>query len=91
MLYVVNSQNHYFVVEDESLKDELAAKGCTILPDLQSMYEHVAKAGGLDVEEVEGSEYYVKEGRLIDDRGMSYDRDDEDEVSIVDVVVNFTL
>lgn len=89
MFHLANPQNHYFTVEDDALKAEFEARGCIIFSDINDLYKHVAQATGLEVCEVEGSEYYVKNGMLIDDRGFSFEP--EDNVSIVDEVVSFLL
>lgn len=89
MLYVVNPQNHYFVVDDESFKDELIAKGCTLLPTLDAMYQHVATVCGLEIEEVGCSEYHVINKVLFDDRGCT--AGPHEELGIVDEVVQFVL
>lgn len=89
VFYVVNPQNHYFVVVDERLKAPLEAKGCITFSDIGEMYLHVAKASGLELEDVAGSEYLVKDNKIIDDRGMWYES--ESGVNIVDEVTTFTL
>lgn len=89
MFHLVNPQNHYFTVEDDSLMAEFEAKGCTIFFDINDLYKYVAGVNGLEVCEVEASEYCVKNGKLIDDRGFV--SLPEDDTSIVDEVVSFIL
>lgn len=77
MLFVANSQSHYFSVSPTVQLDIelLKTQGCTICATLQDLYTHVMETLSLEIDEVEGTELLItssnNETKCIDDRGSS--------------------
>lgn len=75
MLFIANSQSHYFSVSPTVQLDieRLKTQGCTICSTLQDLYTHIMEALSLEIDEVEGTELLIttsnNETKCIDDRG----------------------
>lgn len=80
MQYVLNQHGHYFAIntdEVEVSKDQL--QSCRFFDDEKQLLQAVCKESQCDLEEVEGSTFYIAKRNgspvMIDDRGFPHEID----------------
>jgi hypothetical protein len=83
--FVTNKGHYYFIVEGELNTQEL--KNCIIHPSLKAMHKHVAEAWNLDIDQVEGYDYLIKQKTSWCERGFP----EKIKTSIEEYINNFTM
>lgn len=91
-LFVLNANGHYFQINMQEVaveKDQL--RECRFFDNEPALLEAVCSATGCDLEEVEGSTFYITmrngDTAMIDDRGFDHAIDGPVEDFIADFVL----
>lgn len=59
-IYVINSNHHFFEIQDGVELDTAKLTGCEIVANKALMYESVVATTGQELGEIEGGEFVVK-------------------------------
>lgn len=87
-MFVMNSTGHYFEIntQEVAVNKELLRE-CRVFDNEQALLEAVCSATGCDLEEVQGTAFYITvdgELTLVDDRGFAHSIDESIEGFITD-------
>lgn len=98
MIYITNEYGHYFVISDKAWahfdRDYLLRAGCEIHSTKAEMYEAVCQSFSLTIDEVEGSEIFIKlnaGGTITESCSSGVVTDVEEDDDINDWLVAYTL